>query len=326
VTAAGGTTTVHLPPSTNNLVNAVDAARLGVTFIEHHYGIRRVGAAAHHAVLPARLQLQRREPPLPRGRPRLGGGGLEPESRARLLNDVADSLVQYGVTMLPTRVVYEANRDILRAQSLPWHEKYTHQALCSGTPNPAWHGAFHWDWTHDDEETGATRSTSGAPHLRVQQARRPRRDGHRRQLHLGDRRLLQRPRAAARARERACTRWRCCKAATHNSAQTLREPNLGLVRPGYLADLVIVDGNPAENFRHLYSFGAIRMGEDGEMYRTRGIVHTIKDGVVIENANLMREVERMVAESKAGAQPLITERPFRRPIGQCSLELHAIPW
>ena len=101
------------------------------------------------------------------------------------------------------------------------------------------------------------------------------------------------------------------KAATYNSAQTLREPRLGMVRPGYLADLLIVDGNPAENFRYLYSFGAVRMNEKREMYRTRGIVHTIKDGVVIENAKLMQEVERMVAESKRNAAPNIEDAPFR---------------
>jgi imidazolonepropionase-like amidohydrolase len=100
------------------------------------------------------------------------------------------------------------------------------------------------------------------------------------------------------------------KAATYNSAQTLREPNLGLVRPGYLADVILVDGNPVENFHHLYAFGALKRNERGELYRTRGVVHTIKDGVVIENANLMREVARMVEESKRGSQPTIHEIPF----------------
>lgn len=33
-------------------------------------------------------------------------------------------------------------------------------------------------------------------------------------------------------------------AATHNSAETLRQPKLGLVRPGFLADVVFADGNP----------------------------------------------------------------------------------
>jgi hypothetical protein len=65
-----------------------------------------------------------------------------------------------------------------------------------------------------------------------------------------------------------------------------------------------------ENFQYLYSFGAVRRNERGELYRTRGVVHTIKDGVVMENANLMREVARMVEESKRGSSPYITEIPF----------------
>jgi len=37
VTANGGITTYHIPPSTTAVTQAVDAARLGVTMIEHHY-------------------------------------------------------------------------------------------------------------------------------------------------------------------------------------------------------------------------------------------------------------------------------------------------
>ena len=45
--------------------------------------------------------------------------------------------------------------------------------------------------------------------------------------------------------------------------------------------------------------------------RTRGIVHTIKDGIVMENANLMREVERMVRKSKEGVSPVnVITTPF----------------
>jgi hypothetical protein len=48
-----------------------------------------------------------------------------------------------------------------------------------------------------------------------------------------------------------------------------------------------------------------------KMYRTKGILHTIKDGVVFENANLMREVERIVKESKKNAGPDIVTEPFK---------------
>src|SRR5690606_18065587 len=118
---AGGITTIHLPPSTTPVVHAVDAARLGVTMIEHHYGY-------------AESSLDRTTQDFPRdynfndenARFRAAGhvwveAESNPETRARLLSEVADSLVAYGVTMLPTRVVYEANRDIVRATSLPWH-------------------------------------------------------------------------------------------------------------------------------------------------------------------------------------------------------------
>jgi imidazolonepropionase-like amidohydrolase len=100
------------------------------------------------------------------------------------------------------------------------------------------------------------------------------------------------------------------KAATLNSAQTLRQPKLGLVRPGYLADLVLVDGNPAYNLRFLYSFGALRLDPQREMLRTAGIVHTIKDGIVIENAKMMEEVARMVAQSKQGKAANVESEPF----------------
>ncbi|MGH9162055.1 MAG: amidohydrolase family protein [Vicinamibacteraceae bacterium] len=100
------------------------------------------------------------------------------------------------------------------------------------------------------------------------------------------------------------------RAATHASAVTLREPKLGLVRPGFTADLVIVDGNPAYNLRFLYSFGALTLDAQRKMHRTRGIVHTIKDGVVIENAKLMAEVEKMVAASKKDEKPDVVTAPF----------------
>jgi hypothetical protein len=312
VTAAGGVTTVHLPPASMSMTHAVDAARMGVTFIKHHYGLAE-------SALPRRTQLFPRDYNYNDENHRFREAGRvweevgwNPENRARLLNQVADSLVAYGTKMLPTMVVYEASRDVLRAQSLPWHEKYTHQALMQwNTPDPNWHGAFHYDWTHDDEESWRYAFDLWGDLIYEFNKR-----GGIVAMGTDDNYIyatagFSNVRELQLVRESGMHSLEVLRAATQNSAQALLEPNLGLVRPGYLADLVLVDGNPAENFRHLYSFGAIRKGEDGQMYRSRGIVHTIIDGVVTENANLMREVERMVAESKRGAQPLITEIPFR---------------
>jgi hypothetical protein len=308
---AGGVTTVHLPPSTLAVTNALDAARLGVTFIKHHYGI-------------AESALPRRSQAFARGynyndesdRFRAAGQiweevGWNRETRQQLLEVVVDSMIHYGVKMLPTMVVYEASKDILRAQGLPWHEKYTHQSLLEwNVPSPFWHGAFHWDWTSDDEESWRYAFDLWGQFLYEFNKRGG-------EIAMGtDDNYIWATAGFSSVRELQLLRQsgmhslEVLKAATHGSARAARLNGLGLVRPGYLADLIVVDGNPAENFRHMYSFGAIRMADDGSMVRSRGIVHTIKDGVVTENANLMREVERMVAESREGAEPLITQIPF----------------
>lgn len=303
---AGGITTVHLPPSSNAVVHAVDAARLGVTMIEHHYGY-------------AEASLDRQVQDFPRdygyddenARFRHAGRVWVDANVDRLLSDVADSLVAYGVTMLPTRVVYEANRDIIRAQSLPWHEKYTHQALIEwNLPNPAYHGSYHYDWTSDDEYYWS-RAFDRWGDLIFEFNKR----GGRVAYGTDDNYIWATPgfsnvRELQLLRETGMHTLEVLKAATVNSARTLRQPDVGLVHPGYLADLIIVDGNPLYNLRFLYSFGALRLNDRGEMERSRGIVHTIKDGIVIDNARLMQEVERMVARSKEGVAPSVVEQPF----------------
>jgi hypothetical protein len=307
VWAAGGITTIHLPPSTNAVVNAVKAACLGATMIEHHYGYAE-------SALPRQTQDFVRTYSFDDENARFRAAGtvwLEAD-RARLLSQVADSLVKCGATMLPTRVVYEANRDFIRSSSLPWLEKYTHQSLINwNLPNPAYHGAFHYDWTSDDEYywTYAFRLWGD---LIAEFNKR----GGRVAYGTDDNYIWATPgfsaiRELQLLRETGMHSLEVLKAATKNSAETLREPKLGLVRPGYLADLVVVDGNPAYNLKFLYSFGDLTIDKDRKMFRTKGIIHTIKDGIVIENARLMDEVEKMVVKSKQGvpASNAVTE-PF----------------
>jgi cytosine/adenosine deaminase-related metal-dependent hydrolase len=303
---AGGITGVHIPPSNTAMIQAVDAARLGVTMILHHYGY-------------AESSLDRTVQDFPRDynqsnenhRFREAGRVWEEANKKRLLGEVADSLVAYGVTLQPTRVVYEANRDILRATSLPWHEKYTHQALINwNLPNPAYHGSYHYDWTSDDEQSWYYAFDLWGDLIYEVNKR----DG-RVAYGTDDSYIWATPgfsnvRELQLIRESGMHTLEVLKTAHYNSAETLREDRIGQVRPGYLADLIIVDGNPAYNLRFLYSFGALTLDENGEMYRTAGIVHTIKDGVVIENARLMEEVARMVAESKVGVGPNAATAPF----------------
>jgi hypothetical protein len=312
---AGGITTIHLPPSTNAVVNALTAARLGVTMIEHHYGYAESALDRTTQDFPRDYNFDNENHRFREAGRVWVEAGSNPETRARLLNDVADSMARYGVTMLPTRVVYEANRDITRAISLPWHEKYTHQALIGwNLPNPSYHGSYHYDWTSDDEATWtyAFRLWGDLIHSFNKH-------GGRVAYGTDDNYIWATPgfsniRELQLLREAGLHNLEVIKAATLNSAQTLRQPKLGLVRPGYMADLVLVDGNPAYNLRFMYSYGALTLDERGQMVRKQGIVHTIKDGVVVENAKLMAEVERMVARSRQTVTVDNVEwRPFILP-------------
>ena len=306
VTAAGGLTTYHIPPNHTSVTTAVDAACAGVTMIEHHYAY-------------AESSLDRSVQDYPRdysyhdenARFRHAGKVWTEANRERLLGEVADTLVECGVTMLPTRVVYEANRDVLRAFGLPWHEKYTHQSLMRWNgPDPNYHGAYHFDWTSDDEYYWSYAFDLWGDLIYEFNKR-----GGRVAYGTDDNYIWATPgfssiRELQLLRETGMHTLEVLKSATLNSAKTLRQDNLGLVRPGYTADLVLVDGSPLYNLRFMYSFGALHLNDAGEMVRSKGIVHTIKDGVVIENARLMEEVERMVADSKEGSELPAALRPF----------------
>jgi len=306
VTAAGGITTYHIPPNTTSVTHAVDAARLGVTMIEHHYA---------YAESSLDRSVQNFSPTYNYNdeNERFGQAGKvwSEANKERLLSEVADSLVAYGVTMLPTRVVYEANRDIIRASSLPWHKKFTHQSLIDWNgPDPNYHGAYHYDWTSDDEYYW-----SYAYQLWGELIYEFNKRGGRVAYGTDDNYIFATPgfsniRELQLLRETGMHTLEVLKAATYNSAKTLRQDKLGLVRPGYIADLVIIDGSPLYNLRYMYSFGALTVDKDGKMFRKGGIVHTIKDGIVIENAKLMDEVEKMVAESKKEGKVSAMEEPF----------------
>jgi imidazolonepropionase-like amidohydrolase len=55
------------------------------------------------------------------------------------------------------------------------------------------------------------------------------------------------------------------RAATYWPAQMLKQPNLGVIAPGKLADIIVVDGDPLR-----------------DMSALRHVVHVIKDGKVFK--------------------------------------------
>ena len=103
--------------------------------------------------------------------------------------------------------------------------------------------------------------------------------------------------------------------ATWNGARLVgMEDRLGKIREGFIADLLVVNGNPLENLKVLNPYGADIMllnGRPASNYSPigpndrvqaahgGGIEWTIKDGIPYHVPTLMREVREMVARARA---------------------------
>jgi len=90
--------------------------------------------------------------------------------------------------------------------------------------------------------------------------------------------------------------------ATGNNARILgQEERLGRVRAGWMADLIVVNGNPLENLKVLYPTGVEEM-RGGQAIHTGGVEWTIKDGIAYHAPDLLAQVKEMVAKARqAGA-------------------------
>ena len=92
--------------------------------------------------------------------------------------------------------------------------------------------------------------------------------------------------------------------ATGNNASLLGlEEQLGRVRTGYLADLILVEGNPIENLKFLYPTGVTDMDED-KLIQRGGIKWTIKDGIIYHGPTMLEDVKKIVDKAK---QEIINE-------------------
>jgi cytosine/adenosine deaminase-related metal-dependent hydrolase len=104
--------------------------------------------------------------------------------------------------------------------------------------------------------------------------------------------------------------------ATWNGARMLgMDDRIGKVREGYIADLLVVNGNPLENLKLLNPYGTDVMVLNGkvvsnysqvglndrvQVVHAGGIEWTIKDGIPYHVPTLMREVREMVSSARRG--------------------------
>lgn len=217
-----------------------------------------------------------------------------------------ERLLERHVTMSPTFNIYSAGRDVMRARTAEWHERYTLPSLMRFyQPSRVHHGSYFWDWTTEDEiawrrfyqvwmrlvndyKNMGGRVTVGSDAAFIYQNW-----GF---SYIGELEMLQ---------EAGFSPLEVIQAATINGARELvepsgREPEFGIVRPGMLADLVIVPGNPLANLKLLYGTGHERLNpETQRVERVGGVRWTIKDGIVYDAPALLASVARMVDEARA---------------------------
>ena len=93
------------------------------------------------------------------------------------------------------------------------------------------------------------------------------------------------------------------RSATLMGAQALgMEKEIGTVEVGKLADLVVLEENPLANLKVLYGTGAIKLTDDNEITRVGGVRYTIKDGVIYDAKELLKDVREIVKEAKEGIE------------------------
>jgi imidazolonepropionase-like amidohydrolase len=304
-------TTVHIAVGEATARDFVDD---GVNCIEHFYGI---ADAAFDGVqdFPPEMNLNNEIH-------RFGRAGelyTQPNLNSEKLSKLLDDMVAKGVAWSPTMSTYEATRDLIKAQNLPWYKDYLHPSLEEYyKPSMTRHGTFWLGWT-------ATQEARWRSNYQVWMAtllQFGRKGGV---LTVGDdagylygslygfgtvRELELQQEAGFAPRE-------VIRHATVNGAQVLGlADKLGRIRAGFAADLLIVNGNPLANLHLLNPYGTDLMTLDGKVVDNysgdikpgdprAGSVHgggiewTIKDGVPYHVPTLMREVKEMVTKARS---------------------------
>jgi cytosine/adenosine deaminase-related metal-dependent hydrolase len=274
--------------------NAWDDIKFGTTSIEHWYGIPDAAIESGRQNFPASYNYNNEV-----DRFRYAGHLWREASWEKLLK-VLDGMVAANVAWDPTLDIYEASRDLQRAQSNPAFAEYLHPTLEEYfRPNPANHGSYFIGWTSTDETFWKENYQIWMRALREFEQRggligAGEDAGFIYQMYgFGLIRELE------LKQEAGFHTLKVIQHATGNNAKIMgQEDKLGRVRAGFAADLIVVNGNPLENLKVLYPTGVDEI-KDGKTVHTGGVEWTIKDGIAYFVPTLKNEIKEMVSKARA---------------------------
>lgn len=269
---------------TNALDDIRTASRERHFTIEHWYGIPDAALGAGVQQFPASYNYANEA-----DRFRYAGR-LWREADPRKLTGVLEAMVAARIAWNPTLNIYEASRDMSRAQNQPWFKEYLHPALDKFfRPSLDNHGSFFVNWTTEDEiywkenyrlwmDTLRQFGRLGGVITTGEDA------GYIYQMYgVGLLRELE------LQQEAGFHPLQVVRHATYNGALVLgKEGEIGRIRPGWLADLIVVNGNPLANFKILYPAGL----DSGKLE------WTIKDGIPYHAPTLLEDVRKLAAQAR----------------------------
>ena len=272
--------------------NAWDDINFGTTSVEHWYGVPDAAILDGVQGFPSTYNYNNET-----DRFRYAGR-LWREADPAKLDKVLDAMIEAKVAWVPTMDIYEASRDLQRAQGQPWFVDYLHPTLEQYfKPDPANHGSYFIGWSSTDE-------TFWKENYRIWM--KALRDFERRGGTIGvgdDAGFIYQLYGFGLIREMELHQEagfnpiKVIQHATGNNAQILGQPErLGRVRAGFAADIIVVNGNPLEDLKVLYATGT-DVVKEGKVVRGGGIEWTIKDGIPYHGPTLLREVKEIVARA-----------------------------
>ena len=216
-------------------------------------------------------------------------------------NAVRDELIALDFTLDPTLTIYEASRDLMREMNADWHDRYTHPNLWAFfQPSLDAHGSYWFDWTTEDEIEWKRNFAKWMAFLNDYK-------NHGGRVTLGsDSGYIWKVYGFGYIREMELLQeagfhpLEVLRSATWLGAETLgMEDEIGSIRVGKLADLVVTEHNPIANFKVLYGTKHFRLDDAGEPARMGGVKYTIKDGIVFDAAELLEDVAEIVTNARA---------------------------
>ncbi|MEM6642720.1 MAG: amidohydrolase family protein [Bacteroidota bacterium] len=282
--------------------NVVNSAEAGLTTMEHWYGLPEAlfedRIVQHY---PVDYNYQNEQHRFAEAG-RLWKQAAAPYSEK--WNQVMDRLLELDFTLDPTFNIYEASRDLMRARNADWHKDYTLPSLWSFyQPSKISHGSYWHFWGTEEEvswkenyqlwmtfvneyKNRGGRVTTGSDSGFIFQLYG---FAYVRELEL--------------LREAGFHPLEVIRSATLMGAQALgMEEDLGTIEVGKLADLVILEENPLQNLKVLYGTGAIKLTDDNQITRVGGVKYTIKDGVLYDAKELLKDVRQIVKAAKDGIE------------------------